>query len=351
GTLTGALVGTPTLASDVPTDLVLADALAAEIEADLEPAIRAANGGHSVRVVVVHPTDATGNATAQRLAATLTLNGAATSGLANKGYYVDVDDGDPSAPSAPATVQRVNAAIGTASSATSPPDLVVVLGRSEGVTSIVAGVEAAWPPGSLTRPRYLLGDGLLVQELRTEAATSDLLRRRILVAARGADPLGDDVAHSFIVAYQSSIHGDSLSSTFGAEQSYDALLLALLGVAAGTSPALGAIDDSVTGSQIAAGLAQLIAPPLAGAPARVAVTLDATGTIAALTAARGGSALDVHGASGALDAAMNGAGGLVQLICIVRSTTDGSTSFEASGRVYDAATSAMTGVVRADCTH
>ncbi len=351
GTLSPALTSAATVARDLPDDAALAGAIAAEIEVDLEPDLRATNGDQPIRVVVVHPTDVSGAALATAIGATLTVDGMSTAAAAKAGLYVDVDDGDPTTPNAPSTIERVNEAIASASSAAAPPDLIVIVGRTEGVTSILAGVEAAWPPSASARPRYLLGDGLMVQELLTESAMSDPLRQRIRVAERGADPIVDTTAQAFFMAYQSTIAGNSLATAFGAEQAYDALLVSMLGLAAGTTPAMGATDDLVRGGQIASGLAAILEAPASGAPPAIAIDLEAPGVAIGLGDARNSSPLDVHGASGYLDVAVRGTGGLVQIVCIVRSTSDATTSFEASGRVFDVATRALAGTMRSDCAN
>ncbi|MBL8719494.1 MAG: ABC transporter substrate-binding protein [Myxococcales bacterium] len=267
-----------TCPSDAAQAIAMAQLVSTKVEADARKAFGLAVDDPSLRVMVVAKGDAYGLGLANALFDRLVFNkkSAADNGPA---LYKRVNYGDPTKDDAATLTASYANAVKAALDF--KPHILLTVGTSEAVTSILTEVEKSWPAGA--RPRHLVSDGLQLPELAALARGNDM-RTRLFGSIAGTDsPLGK----KFRDAYNGA--GFTAKPDAYAASAYDALyLLAYAVVGAGAKP--------ITGPQLATALALTI-PGTGAVPIKAGP--EAIGT--AMTALRTGGRIDYDGASGPLD--------------------------------------------------
>lgn len=270
-----------------------------------------------VRVAVAHKGDSYGRGLAISIEAGLMING--KSAFENGDDYLRVDYGDPADPSS----IKFDVVVGQL--AAFAPHIVLMIGTTEAVTDVLGPLEQEWQANH--RPRYLLSDGVVVNELWELVGSSDPLRSRVLGTIPGTS---GDLFAVFRKNYESKILDGTSPDVFGSAGGFDAVYLL------GYAIAKVGVKD-LSGSKIAQGLVAM-APP--GAPIRAQV-IDINNSFSKI---RSGD-VDFLGASGPLDfdVATGEAPSDIQVWCLPENkdgTTDPATF---SGRYLPAGGNALVG--------
>ena len=307
-----------------PSDAIQAQALSdlvPEVEANVRAAYKIADAT-KIKVAMTVKGDAYGTGLADAVIAKLRFNGVSASD--NQGYFVRKDYPDPPTPDTNDYGSIVNAVI---SPSPAPPSIVLLLGTTEAVTKILAGIEAAIasmnpaPP----KPFYVLSDGGEVPELVSMIGTSDDLRKRIVGTVPGHDnPTRQAFAQRFMGVY------DTAPGLY-ADNGYDAAYLLVYATAAAGS--------SITGATLAAGMKKLVPPSstkIVAGPGDVNMAFGALGS---------GGTIDYDGASGPLDfdVTKGEAPADIDVWCISRMIGTGTPAFASSGQYWDATKGALVG--------
>lgn len=196
----------------------------------------------SKRVAILYKSDAYGQGLFGKAVTLVTRGGKALSDPSNAAFAY-LKQYDPAAADQSAIVAEILAL-------NPRPDVISILGTTEGITTLLTPIEAGWGGGA--RPQYVLSDGLKGAGI-TAAVTADEagantgLRGRVVGTAPGRPTA---TTNAFYLRYEPK-YGNSQSRAFGTAGAYDAAYVIMYGIAA-------TADKPVTGKNIAAGVAQLV---------------------------------------------------------------------------------------------
>jgi ABC-type branched-subunit amino acid transport system substrate-binding protein len=333
-----AFMGTGLLWRTAPSYTYEADAIAALLTGTVAPTLAATldggSDGGAPTVAIVHAGDVTSTDLDSRISAD----------LGDGGTILDRSFGDPDDPSAaPVDYGDAITAVGAAL-----PDVVILLGSTQTVANVLAGIETNWQPTIARRPQYILSSGLQVPELLTyvasTVATYPTLPARILGTAPGAGPAYMNLA-TFLVNYRDTFHDGTVPEIFGVAQAYDAFYTL-------TYAASITRNTDLVGGDVLKALRLVLTPKDASAPAAVAV--DPNAIPAALAALAAGRTLALSGASGplAFDTTTGDLVGDIQVWCVLPSSDPSATTyvFQSSGLAYASSAGQMQGTLGRGCT-
>ena len=315
-----ALAGSGLLWRTCPSDALEGAAIVALADGIVLPAVIADNQLSTVRVALVHATDVESTELDAIISTSLQLNGALATDPSNAGNFIHVDFGDPDALTDVDASAAFATAVDAVTAAASLPDVIVLVGSTQAVSNVLAGVEHSWPSGARL-PQYILSSGLETQELLTLAAANDSLRTRIVGTAPGGNGANVD---AFYGRYLQAFAGATAPQIFGVAQAYDALYT----LAFAEAVTLKALP---LGTDLSAALHLVVSTRDASTP--VPVDIGPTGIPAAFAALASGQSLAMNGASAPLDfqSASNGVVTDVQIWCMVQGTTPGPIVFQRTG--------------------
>lgn len=276
-----------------------------------------------IKVSIIHKGDAYGNGLANALVEKTTFNGANPTDPANDGFYERFNYGDPDNQVENPTkyVDAANVAIMQES------HIIALLGTGEAVADVLVKIEAGWNAALPYRPRYLFGDGTVLDALWETVGLDDDLRQRITGSVPGTNNV---VFSNFRGEYGSQFPDDVGSpDIFGAAGAYDATYLLAYSSAA-------AISD--TGPNLAEALKRLIGP----GEVIQARSDQISGAFQKLAS---GATIDFDGASGPLkfDPLTGEAPSDIQIWCMPKDTDNTAGSAISSGLFYDAVNLIMDG--------
>jgi branched-chain amino acid transport system substrate-binding protein len=271
-----------------------------------------------VRLAVIYRNDALGMGT-QRSLSELILNGKPLTDPVNTGPMgnVMIEGYDFSAADQRALVGRV---------VTFAPDIIVLAGTAEAITTIMQPLEQQWPDAGTMRPGYVLIDSVKVPELITVAANADL-RARIRGTGLRAGQESQPIATSFELEFRARYGMTPTAS--GVAPSYDATYAIAYALAA-------TLDQPISGASIAKGLRKL-----AGGP----TTVNVGSAHLATAFMRLGASENITGigACGPFEWDARGAikGGIIEVWCI--GAPAGTPAYQSSGLAYDVKSDLFTG--------
>jgi ABC-type branched-subunit amino acid transport system substrate-binding protein len=276
------------------------------------------------RVALAWREDADGVALHERLKPLLDaeLGGDAEAGTSLQ----DVDYGNPDVDREPLTR--------AVTTLTSPvPDVIVIAGKSEGITAILAAIES---DPSLKKPMYVLSQGMQIKDALALAATSPTLGTRAFFVAPGDVESQNGPMRELLFRYRALYNPEAPAETYGITQSFDAFYLLAYALA-------HVRNTDVSGRDVREGL-------LANVVGLDAAVIEAghEGIDPAFAAILSGGAVSLRGASGplAFDAATGTPSSDVQIACIASGTTP---AFVQSTVTWHAATQTLDGKPSAAC--
>jgi len=322
-----------------PADAAESAAIVALAQGVVVPAVMAEAQLASVRVALVHATDVTSTEMDAAIKGSLRINGAPATDPSNAGRFLDVDFGDPDDLADVDASGKIAAAVDAVTAPASLPDLILVLGSTQAVTDVVAGIERGWPVGTRT-PRYVVSSGLETSELLALGGASKAgLAARVLGTAPGGDGANVD---AFLARYAGAFADGTAPQTFGVAQTYDALYALAYAAAAASKP-------SPQGTELAAALAGVVTQKDGVAPAPIEV--GPGGIAGAFAAIAAGQPLRLDGASAplAFDPAADDVTTDVQVWCMLPGGASGSLGLVRAGMAYHPATSSLGGTLVAGC--
>jgi ABC-type branched-subunit amino acid transport system substrate-binding protein len=241
----------------------------------------------------------------------------------------DFDYGNPDTPS----LDRTGLAV--AHFVANVPDVLVVLGKTEGITRILKGLET--DTSVAQKPTYLVSHGLQVEEMLTLADAHSDLRKRLLLVAPG-DTESNSSTSELLFRYR-QLYQDTPAETFGVTQAYDALYV--------IAYALARVRNvDVSGADVRDGLRAI----LFGADPQ-SVDVGPEGIAQAFGAVLDGGALALRGASGllAFDPTTYTPSSDVQVTCIPAPTPPATSGFSYAGITWHARTSTLDGSLSSSC--
>jgi branched-chain amino acid transport system substrate-binding protein len=297
----------------VPSDMQRGKLLTNQIN-QLETELRAIRGKPTIRLAIAYRNDAVGFGTLRSLS-DLVINGKPLNDPINAGSpggNVTIDGYELSAPNQDALVSRY---------VSFAPDIIVLAGLAEGITTVMNPIEQRWSDAGVQRPYYVLTEQLKGPDLITSVTSLPTLRPR--VRGTGVISTGSSVAvkAAFEVDYRAR-YGVTPAAR-GAGQAFDAAYAIAYALAATR-------DQSVSGASIASGLRKL-----AGGATTVNVgAADITTAMAQLGAGKSITAIGTF-AGLAWEAGGAVAGGTLEVWCIGSSAV--TPVYESSGLGYDVA--------------
>jgi ABC-type branched-subunit amino acid transport system substrate-binding protein len=317
----------------IPSDSYQAaaiDATVSFLEASSFPAPDggAPDGGAPLRVAIVHQADVYGNQLAADVASNLTVNGGPAGDAGAN--FADIDYGNPDQPT---TNQNQLYADAINAVEQQHPNIVVLLGYTHAIGSVLSGIESEWPPGK-PPPLYVLSNGLNTADLLTAVGTNDGLRKRILLTSPGQSA-SNSVTSSFYIRYRTQFTSDgTYPQSYAAPNMYDAFYAAAYALAATRNTDLNGLD-------VLAAMRKVLGVPDSGTATSVNVGSDAIST--AFAAIQEGTPITLHGVSGPLnfDLATGDVVSDVQIWCLAAGTT--TPTLQASGLSYSASLSQLQG--------
>ena len=316
----------------IPSDSYQAaaiDATVSFVEANGFPSdAGAADAGTPLRVAIVHQADVYGNGLAALVAQNLTVNGGPASDAGAD--FIDVDYGNPDQPTA-----NQNQLYADAINAVQQqlPNVIVLLGYTHAIGSVLSGIENVWPNGT-PLPRYVLSNGLNTADLLTAVGTNDGLRKRILVTSPGQSA-SNSVTSSFYIRYRNQFTNDgTYPQSYATPNMYDAFYAAAYALAATRNTDLVGLD-------VATALRKVLGVPDGGTATSINVGSDAIPT--AFATIQAGAPIALHGVSGPLsfDLVKGDVVSDVQIWCLARGAT--APTLLASGLVYSASLGQLQG--------
>jgi branched-chain amino acid transport system substrate-binding protein len=302
-----------------PSDAIQAVALLDQFPA-IEAKFRSDNAvaaSAKVKLAILYLNDAYGLGLYRAVSTTATLNGQPLSDPSNSGLVL-AQQYDP-------RPTDLNAQVAAVLAMNPRPGLVVALGSTEVVTLFVTPLEQQW--GNTTpRPVYLFADAAHKPELLT-LSQDESVRKRV----RGTIPASPSTAayNAFVQDYLGKFPPGPFPQVFGMAGAYDATFLVAYGIS-------GTPGKPITGTSIETTFARLVS----GTKVDVGTDLN-TGF---KTLGSGGS-FDIEGASGPLDFDLKTGdvkAANIDVWCVGKDG-NGAPVFVSSGRLFDAATSTMTG--------
>jgi ABC-type branched-subunit amino acid transport system substrate-binding protein len=303
-----------------PSDTQRAKLVIEQIK-DLETVLRATRGLTTVKLGIVHPTDALGTSARDAISGKLILNGRFINDAANAAN-VSVDAyqaGSTSAQSAIATKYAVSF----------KPDIVFVTAPEQVARVMVPLEQALTTARAVNRPYYVLTDAARTQELLDAVASTGLpadIRRRVRGVGLKPDTSSAPVLDAFRAAFAARY--GSPPSEAAAALSYDAMYAIAYALAA--TP-----DATASGASVAHGLRTLAV----GAPAVV----GAKGLGPVMHDLSAGKSVSLRGTFGLLQWDTSGdiMGGTVEVWCL--GTTPAGPAFGSSGVTMDVQTQVVGG--------
>jgi ABC-type branched-subunit amino acid transport system substrate-binding protein len=328
-----------------PTDALEGAAMSAVMHANVEPVLNG-QGVSQVRVAILHATDPESKEIASTIDQTLIVNGALATDQSNSGLVVDVDYGDPDNPTLGDPSGKYADAIQALTSQAALPDAILFAGTTQGVTNVLSGVEANWPPTAARHPFYVISSGAQTAELLTQVGTNDALRKRILGTAPGSNPATYNNLSKFIVRYRQLFTDGTLPETFGVAQAYDAFFTLAYAVSV-------ARNADIDGTDLVTALRAILAPADAGAAdggGAVTVNVGPNDIGAALTALAQGESIALRGVSAplAFDLQKGDLVTDVQVWCILPGQSS-TPAYQFSGLQYSASSAQLVGSLGSGC--
>jgi ABC-type branched-subunit amino acid transport system substrate-binding protein len=293
----------------IPTDVQRAPLMIQEINT-LESRLRADRNRQNIKLSIIYRDDALGQGTRVSLNA-LMLNGKPLADPINLGSNVRIDPYDFKQPNQqPIVDANVKFA----------PDIIVLAGPAESVTSVMVPLEQAWQGPLESRPEYVLIDSAKVPELLTAVMGNDDLRRRVRGTGVTPGMRSVTVNDTFQVSYATR-YPNSPANIFGMGPAYDSTYAIAYAIAS-----LRGAD--ITGANIGLGLRRL-------AGGSTSVEVQSTKILAAFRKLTAGEPLTVIGTFATLQWSDNGAilGGTIELWCIAN--PNGKPTFDQSGLMFD----------------
>ena len=298
---------------------------------DLESLLRATRTLTSVKLGIVHPSDALGTSARDAISGSLILNGRFISDAANAAN-VSVDAYAPGDTAA-------QTAIATRYATSFRPDLVLIT-SAEQIANVVVPMEAAFTAARITtRPYYVLTDAAKTQALLDAVAAPSMpadIRRRVRGIGVRPDASSsaalDAFRAAFAARYGSPLATDATQLAAGA--SYDAMYAVAYALATSSATSSGSATPP-TGAGVAHGLRSLAV----GAP----VTAGANGLAPALQSLASGQAVSLRGTLGLMQWDPNGdiTGGTLEVWCL--GGAGGPPTFGGSGLTMDVRTQVVGG--------
>ena len=296
----------------IPTDVQRAPLMIQEINT-LETRLRQERSRQEIRLSVIYRDDALGQGTRAALSSLL-LNGRPLADPINLGNNVRIDPYDPRLSTQQAIVDA---------NLKFAPDIIVLAGPAEAITSVLVPLEAAWPGPAETRPEYVMIDSAKVPELLSAVTGNDDLRRRI--RGTGVTPGVSSIAvnDAFMVSYATR-YPNAPANIFGMGPAYDSTYAVAFAIA-------GSRDMPVTGASIAQGLRRL-------SGGSTAIEVQGTKVLAAFRKLAAGEAITAIGTFSNLQWNESGAvlGGTIELWCVA--SQNGKATYDRSGLMLDTAT-------------
>jgi serine/threonine protein kinase/ABC-type branched-subunit amino acid transport system substrate-binding protein len=297
-----------------------ASALSAWIRSDVEPSLRASGelGRRGMRVALLRPSDAAGDALGAAFLNTLRFNGKAA-----------VDNADFREMTIEAEAPRTSPGYGRMLDELLrfAPDVILYAANVAIIEAVFAPLEARWPRGA-HRPRYA-SIALIPPELLDFVGTSQERRRRFF----GVTPVGSTTANARLVTHYNETFSDPVTRTISPNASYDAFYL--LAYATYAIPR----NQAVTGERLARAFGKLVPP---GRPIEVGLA----GIFDAYAALSRDASIDLIGATGSLDFdPSTGEYAFDQAILCVGLDEHGKADGIESGRVYSARSDALVGTM------
>jgi branched-chain amino acid transport system substrate-binding protein len=301
----------------VPSDVQRAPLMLSQIGV-LETQLKADRGMKAIKLGIIFRNDALGIGTRTALN-DLTINGKPLSGNEN----VQISPYSGADMTQQALVDKY---------LTFLPDLIVLAGTTESISTIMKPIEAGWPSAvDSPRPYYMLIDSNKVKDLTDLAITYPDLSRRVRGTGLNAGPPGSDSAktyETFRQDYGVRYNGAS-ADTSGLGPAHDAAYAIGLALAATRT-------EPVSGASVAAGLRKL-----AGGATKI--TAIGPNVLPAFQKLAAGEKITAIGTFGALEWDPNGAvlGGTLEMWCI--GGTAAKPAYASSGLLFDMKSQTMSG--------
>jgi ABC-type branched-subunit amino acid transport system substrate-binding protein len=306
----------------VPSDLQRGPLMINQIN-QLETELKAARNKDAVKLGIVYRNDAVGTGTFGSLKP-LVINGTGLGDPANVAL-VSIDSYQLSAPNQEALVNRY---------LEWKPDIIVLAGLAEVITTIMNPMEERWPAGA-DKPHYVLTDQVKGPDLRSSTSRVDLRPR---VRGTGLTPVPDSMAvtRAFELDYRGK-YGEYPTAS-GAGPSYDATFA--------IAYALSATRDlPVSGATIAKGLRKL------GGAMGNAIPVGQSNVLATFSRLATGENVNVQGTYLPLEWDERGAvvNGNIEIWCVALPAGATMTAYFSSKLTYDIKTGMPSGSYEA-CT-
>jgi hypothetical protein len=259
------------------------------------------------------------------------------------GAVSDIDFGDPDDPANTDPNVKYADAINALTQASALPDIVVLLGETQAVTHVLAGLESNWPAAA-RRPQYVVSNGLQTKELLDLVASAPALRTRILGTAAGSDSSSYKDWSRFLVRFRQTFpDAGAVPETFGVAQAYDAFYT--IALAASLTR-----NTDLNGTDIAKVLTTQMFSTDGGPTATIDIGPDQIQT--AFRALAAGRQLSLFGASAQL--AFEPSGDLVtniQVWCILPGQAGQPFVFQTSGLAYSPDAGVLEGSILDACSN
>ena len=305
----------PNSADEVPAIAQVVEEVEAKVRAD-----RSLAPTDPVKLAMLVRSDDSGTRLADLATAVVTVNGALVGDSSNDDFFLRRDHENPAdfPDSEPDYADDINAMLDF------EPDIIILLGGTEGMLRISSAMEEEWPDG-VPRPEYVASSTAVNPEVGiVVGSTFDAWQR--FRALRPLDANGEEY-DNFKLRYRAA-NGNTFPPP-DTENTYDAVyLLAYAALAAGNVPTLD-------GPALANGLAKLTP---GGTSYRVGPT-NMSDIINVLVA---GGDIDLEGASSSLDFDPS-TGVITDELIVTCITAPPGTAEVPAGQTYDPETGALTG--------
>jgi ABC-type branched-subunit amino acid transport system substrate-binding protein len=301
----------------VPSDVQRAPLMIQQINA-LESQLKLERARDTIRLGIVYRNDPLGQGTSSALSE-LMLNG--------KSLAANVDANAVKInPYDPTDTEQTDQKATIAAYLTFKPDIIVLAGTAEAITTVLRPLEAAWPAGE-PRPQYVLIDSVKVPDLLTDAKVDDL-RQRVRGTGITPNPTSQKVYDAFKLAYTGTFP-DGNPAISGMGPAYDATLAVAFSIAR-------AREREITGSVLAEGLRSL-----AGGPTEI--LMGSQQILPAFKKLTAGENITSIGTFAPLEWDSDGAvlGGTIEMWCIGAGA--GTPAYKSSGLTYELKTGIASG--------
>jgi ABC-type branched-subunit amino acid transport system substrate-binding protein len=302
-----------------------ATALAAWIDGELEPSLRRGGrelGHGAMRVALLRPRGAAGQALSDAFSKTLRFNG--KSALDNGASYRELTFEAEAPKTSPEYAAMTRELLAFS------PHVVLHAGNAAIVEALFAPLEAAWPAGAPLRPRYA-GVAPIPNEVLAFIGANKERRGRFF----GVTPVSSTVANARFVTHYNAVFPDKVTLTLDPNTSYDAFYL--LAYATYAIPSA----EAVTGERLSHAFGRLVAPGR-----RIEVGLS--GIFDAYAALSKDGSIALVGATGKLDLDPSTGEPAFDLaiLCVGVDAHDRASDGIESGLVYSATSRKLEGTMR-----